>query len=256
MPPEKELYFFSDDANWAKGLGWYGRYFEAAPDGAVPAEATPQTMVHAEALRRLRELVPRARLVAIVRNPTERAYSNWRHVYFRNVTEHRPFARLVDDELREGAGLPRRDRCDPADLRHLTLGLYADQLEQVLEHFPREQLHVVVLEDVKGDPDGVFAGVCDFLGLDAPPPGTDAARPSNPHKEFRPVWLWRALVRHRLLEPFPPAVGKWVADRMSTTRHRPEPMDPAVRARLDDFYREPNRRLAAFLDRDLEGWAL
>lgn len=257
LPPEKELHFFSDDRNWARGLDWYSDRFAAAGPERRLADATPTTMLYSEALRRIAEVQGEARLLAILREPASRAHSNWRHVYYRNATERRTFAALVDDELAEGVRLPRRDRCDPADLRHLSAGLYMDQIELVLDHFPREQLHVVLLDDVRSDPAAVLAGVAAHLGIEPFPADDGDGRAENPHAEFRPLWLWRAIVGRRLLAPFPGRVGKFVADRMRTTRHRPEPIDAETRRRLDELYAEPNARLAAFLGRDLPaGWAL
>ena len=256
VPPEKELHFFSVDSNWANGLDWYRAFFAGARDGQIWVDATPQTMMFNESLRRVAELVPDAKLLAIVRDPAERLYSNWRHVYYRTVTEERPFAKFVEDELKTNPDLPPRDRCDPAAIPYVTNGLYRAQLDQVLEHFSREQLHVVVLEDVERDPAGVLDTVWRFLEL-APPPATDKlATISNPHKEFRPLWLWRFIVRRQPLARFPVRVGKWVAARMARTSASPPPIEPRVRAQLDEFYAEPNASLAEFLGRELPGWAM
>jgi hypothetical protein len=251
VPAEKEPHFFSDDRNWEKGLDWYLDSFYADTGGArIVVDGTPKTFLYPEALRRIKALVPDAKLLAILRDPPGRAYSNWRHVYYRTVTEHRTFAQLVEDEIAEDAPLPRADRCDWRDQRHLTEGRYAEHLERVLEVFPREQLHVVLLDDVRADPEATMAGVYRFLGID-PPPASHAETPANPHKEFRPVWLWRFLVRHRILKPFPPRFGVWVARRMSRTARTPAPMDPAVKQRLQEHYGASDARLAQLLGRDL-----
>ena len=89
-------------------------------------------MMYREAMRRIHELAPGAKLLAIFREPASRAHSNWRHTYYRTASERRPFATLVEDELREGVPMPRVDRCDPGDLRHLSHGLYMRQVENVL----------------------------------------------------------------------------------------------------------------------------
>lgn len=251
---EKELYFFNDDARWAKGAAWYEPHFADAGDAVAVGEATPFYMYFPEAIARMASLVPEARLIVVAREPVDRAYSNWRHLFFRQAAESRSFEKLVKDELREDARLPPRGRCDLEARRHLVHGRYHDQIQALLEHYPREQLLVLLTEDLEQDPRGTFAAVCRFLGIDASVVPPEVGTRSNTHREFRPVRLWQFFVRHRVLERLPERLGKFIALRLMWRETPPEPLDPRLRARLADYYREPNARLAAFLGRDLSHW--
>jgi hypothetical protein len=252
VPLEKELHFFSDDANWARGLDWYADRLGETGDAPLVGEGTPFYMYHPLAVARMAEVVPHAKLIVTLREPGARAFSNWCQTHYRLVIDDRPFAAMVDDELREGVPSPGRERASAEDRRYLAVGLYARQLRSLYEHFPREQVLVVFMEEMKADPEAAFAEVCRFLGIaegQVPRPELVAR---NAYKEFRPIRLWRFIVRHRVLEPFPPRVGKFIALRvMLRSNVPPRRMDPATRARLDEFYAAPDRELAELLGREL-----
>jgi len=254
VPTAKELYFFNDDARWALGLDGYREQFAAAGDAAVAGEATPFYMYFPEAVARMASVIPRAKLIVVAREPVDRAHSNWRHLYYRQATESRTFAQLVEDELREDARLPPPGRCDLDARRHLVHGRYRDQIELLLEHYPRERILALLTEDLEGDPRAAFARICRFLGIDDGVVPPEVGQRSNAHREFRPVRLWRLLVRHRILERLPDRVGKFVALRLMWRETPPPPLDPATRARLADYYAEPNAAFAEWLGRDLSHW--
>src|SRR4051812_32606879 len=72
VPREKELHFFSNDENWARGLDCYGSHFESAGDAELVGEATPQYMYFPAAIRRMAEVVPEAKLIVTLREPGSR----------------------------------------------------------------------------------------------------------------------------------------------------------------------------------------
>ena len=254
IPEEKELYFFADDRNWAKGLDSYRAHFQEAELATAVGEATPFYAYFPEAVARMRSVLPDAKLILIAREPVDRAYSNWRHQYFRQVKEDRGFAELVENELAENARLPPPGRCDLDARRYLVHGRYHDQVQALLEHYPRSQLLVLLMDDLARDPRGTFAQVCRFLGLDDQIIPDSVGRRSNTHREFRPVRLWRFFVRHRVLERLPFGIGKFVALRLMWRETTPQPLDPAVRERLALYYAEPNAQFAEWLGRDLSSW--
>jgi hypothetical protein len=252
VPQEKELHFFSDDANWARGTDWYARHFEGRDDVRLVGEATPQDMYFPLAIERMAEVVPAAKLIITLREPGSRAFSNWCHVYYRLVREHRPFPRIIAEEIEEGVRLPGRERASMDDSRYLSMGLYAEQLRNLYERFPRDRVHVMLMDEMAREPEAAFVGACRFLGLDPGAVPAEELTRRNPHREFRPVRLWRFIVRRRVLEPFPPRLGMFVANRlMLRTDVPPRRMDPATRARLDEFYAGPDAELAELLGREL-----
>ena len=248
----KELHFFSGEENWARGVDWYASHFEDAP---AVGEATPHYMNFPEAVDRMAAVLPEARLIVCVRDPVERAYSSYRHMFFRRASERRTFRRAIEDELAEERGLPEPGRCDYAELRYLVQGRYLEQIEMLLGRFAREQVHVLLLDDMEADPRATFDAVCRFLGIAPgfrPPEGWQVA---NAHRVLRPVALWRFMLRHRVFDRLPGPVSRFVALRVFRRDAAPaDPIDPDLRARMADYFAVPNARLGEWLGRDLSAW--
>ena len=169
-PATKELHFITD--RYDRGLDWYLGQFpaELAPD-VITGEATPYALFHPLAPRRLREIAPAARLIALLRNPVDRAYSQ----YFLERSgghETLDFAAALDAEQTrldgEEARLAREATYASAPHKHasyLARGDYARQLERWLAIFPKEQILIIRSEDLYERPAETFAQVTQFLGI-------------------------------------------------------------------------------------------
>ena len=201
------------------------------------------------------QVVPDARLVVCLREPASRALSHWRHWYHRRAVERRPFAQAVEDEMAQLATRPPDElsRYDPEGGFYVEMGRYLPQLERLCRHFPREQVHVVLLDDLHGAPRETFSQVCRFLGVDDAVVPDVVGTTENVAFEFRPLPIWRLLVRHQ--QRLPNSVAKFLALRVLRRKPRRQaPMDPVLRRRLQAFFAEDNARLAVWLGRDLSAW--
>lgn len=139
----------------------YEALFDATPPGALAGEATPLYMYDREAIRRIRELIPEAKLIAVVRDPVERAHSNWTHLWSAGLEPVGDFVRACAEEQ-------RRIDAGWASFWHYTgLGRYGEQLQHVFTLFPRDQVHVIRYRRLVDEPVRTLDGICDFLGVDA-----------------------------------------------------------------------------------------
>jgi Sulfotransferase domain len=163
----KELHFFNN--NFSEGLSWYRRYFQQATssDGRriLSGEATPAYLPHPLVPERMAKTVPDARLVALLRNPVDRAYSH-----------HQMWARR-GDEVRSFDEATRQEMAGEAGVGYLVRGLYAEQLERFSFFAERDRLLVLKSEDF-------FSRRWDILGrvlafLDLPPLEPFAVQPST-----------------------------------------------------------------------------
>jgi hypothetical protein len=226
-PGHKEVHFF--DHNHHLGLDRYRRSFPLARHRAArkrrlglpvaTGEATTYYLFHPAVPGRVAAMLPEARLIALLRDPVERAYSHYQ-LAVRNGRETLSFEEALRREPERLAGEEERLLVDPrarsfAHLVHsyTARGRYADQLERWYHHVPRERLLVLRSEDLFAEPAGVVAEAADFLGLERPPDRPPPAR----------------------------------------NQARYAPMAPATRERLRRLFDEPNRRLEALLGRDM-GW--
>jgi len=166
----KEVHFFDDEAqDWrAPDYAGYHAHFPQ-PAGRPCGEATPIYLYWKNCLERIAAYNPAMRLIVTLRDPVERAWSNWRMEYARGV-ETRPFAWCVRE------GRQRLFEAEPwgfhREFSYVERGFYGEQLARAFALFGREQVLVLKSGDLRTQPGPVLAAVRSFLGLpDAPTPG-------------------------------------------------------------------------------------
>lgn len=221
-PLGKEIHYF--DLRYGRGINWYrGQfpYLRRLHRGALTLDASPYYLLHPLVPERAAGLLPTVKLIAVLRNPIDRALSQYQHEV-RGGRESLSFAAAVDGESERLTGEEERLRRDPAyysfnhhRYSYLRRGVYVEQLRRWMQYFPREQLLVLQSERLFSDPVGVTAAVHDFLGL-------------APHRLER-------------YQPFQPG---------SYERGMPA----ALRARLAAFFEPHNRELFRWLGEEFD-WA-
>jgi hypothetical protein len=136
---------------------------DRAPAGVLRGESTPFYLYHRDARRRIAVDRPDARLIAVLRDPVDRAYSNWMHL---RVDGLEPVGDLVEAVRRE----PERVDAGWAPFWHYQrLGMYGRQVADLFDHFPRDQVLLLRYKDLVDEPDRTVSRVCGFLGVTAPP---------------------------------------------------------------------------------------
>jgi hypothetical protein len=133
-------------------------YAEAPPD-ALCGESTPFYLYNRDARRRLAADVPHARLIVVLRDPVDRLYSNWTHLW---VDGLEPCADVVDAADREHQ---RIDDGWAPFWHYRSLGRYGRQLADLFEHFPRDQVLLLRYRDLVDRPEHTLNRVCRFLGV-------------------------------------------------------------------------------------------
>ena len=139
--------------------GAYEELFREAPRGNLTGESTTLYLRDPAAHRRIAALLPAAKLIAVVRDPVDRAHSNWTHLRSAGLEPEADFLRAC--ELEES----RAARGWGPFWRYVDLGRYGAQLEHLHSVFPREQVHVVLYRDLRTDPVGTLDRICAFLGV-------------------------------------------------------------------------------------------
>jgi hypothetical protein len=168
----KEVHYF--DFNYDRGLKWYRAHFPYTHQlrrGTLTLDASPYYQVHPLVPQRAAELLPGVKLVALLRNPVDRALSHYQHEV-RGGRETLSFAEAIEKEPERLAGEEKRLRGDPSyysynhhRYSYMQRGLYVEQLRRWVEHFPRSQLLVLQAESLFRAPAEVTGEVYRFLGL-------------------------------------------------------------------------------------------
>ncbi|MCZ7590576.1 MAG: sulfotransferase domain-containing protein [Gaiella sp.] len=167
-PSWKEVSFF--DRHWWRGEAWYRGQFPLRAGERLVGEASPSYLFHPLAPARARSLLPDVRLVALLRNPVDRAYSHYQHEVALG-REPLSFEAALAAEEERTRGEVERLVADPRafsrawwDHTYVARGRYAEQLERWLAVFPREQLLVVATEELGERPAETYASILRFLG--------------------------------------------------------------------------------------------
>jgi sulfotransferase family protein len=243
--PRHEVRYF--DQRFDRGIDWYRAHFEGATPKQRVGEKTPSYMFGDQAMKRMAEVVPAARLVAILREPIARAYSSY---WFRQGLGERPrtFEDVLDEELAPGYVEPWKS--PPL----IAAGMYLPALERVCTYYPRDSLLVLLFEDLRERPEQTFAALCDFLGVvERAEPVAKAGPRVNEAKRTRSRRLYDAMRTNRVLLRLPPSL-RWRIDGWNRVPFTYPDMDPRSRERLIEVFAEPNRALGRWLGRDLSMW--
>jgi hypothetical protein len=151
----------------------------------VRGESTPFYLASSSAKRRIAEAIPGARFVVIVRDPVDRAYSNWVHLRADGLETEPDFVAacaLEDERVADGW----------APMWHYRgLGSYGRQLDDLYEVVDRDQVKVLRYRDLVDSPEVTLAGICRFLGVDPLPLHPPA--PENVKPFVSDTWATRAL---------------------------------------------------------------
>jgi len=239
----KELHYF--DEHYDRGPTWYESFFEGPEAAAARAvgEITPRYLFEPEAPRRIARDLPDARLLAVLRHPVDRAYSQ--------------YALTVRDQAYSGGF----DEFLAERPEAIERGLYHRQLSRYLEHVPRERLLVLVLEQATADPEPALARLAGFLRIDAAGfdrrllgERTNAShrpRHAKSYAALRRVGSW--LREHDLDLPVN-AFKRLGGARLFGTRGALPALDPEERARLGRHFAADVQRLKSDLGLDLATW--
>ena len=139
----------------------YQALFDGAPVGTLKGESTPFYLYSRDAQRRISAMIPGARLIVVLRDPIERAHSNWTHMWSSGLDP-------VGDFLQACAQEEQRAAAGWADFwRYTGLGKYGGQLRHLYSVFPAEHVLVFRYHEVLADPVRILDRVCSFLGVQA-----------------------------------------------------------------------------------------
>lgn len=166
IPFVKEIGFFSTERKFRKGVPWYLKHFADAHPQQIIGEISPQYMAHPAAVGQIHALFPDTRLIAVLRNPIDRAYSAYRMAVRRGGERHTMQEALTPPDT----GLPSND--------YISMGLYGKILEGYLNYFPASQIRLVFTEELAAKPGQVMQGLLGFLGVD------ENFIPGNLHQQY------------------------------------------------------------------------
>jgi hypothetical protein len=171
LSSKKELHFFDGGAdpavdNYEKGSGWYRSHFpflKSVSGQCLTGEATPIYIFDPLVPARISNLLPTVKLIALLRNPTERAISHYFHARGKNME---PLS-IMEALQKEDERMRSADFSSVSFIHHSykSRGRYWEQLERYRRYFAAEQLLVLSSEEFFRDPANILHKVFGFLGV-------------------------------------------------------------------------------------------
>ena len=258
---QEEINYFIKDSEYFKGESYaLSRYFPCAgqEDKTIVAKSV-EIMYSIQAAGRLQAYNPDIQLVFVLRHPVDRAYSAYwfaRRVGWEQIPSFEDAlwtkqnqTKFADDWLAE------------QNRAYLDRSLYLKHLKRLLTFFSEEQIHVILLEDVKNDAVSVCRYFYSLIGVEATfmPDvnriynSTAVARSEELAQFMRSSVVLRNILRRCL----PEKARERIELRLRHWNERaflPPPMNPATRERLLAYFKPHNAQLSVFLGRDLSGW--
>jgi hypothetical protein len=228
----------------------YEKLFIDAQQAKAIGESSVRYLASPAAPQNIHNLIPDARLVAILRQPADRAFSAFAHNKRDGLEPCKDFAEAIAED-RQG----KRD--DWQFCRYLNRGFYYASLKRYLEYFDRGQIHISLLEDLIQDPKGLMQGLYSFIGVD------ESFVPDLSHKHnvsgvirnplLRALWTNSNRIRVTIRPYLPPqmrhAAFEWVIQDLEKL-----PFQPDQRAELTEYYRQDILQLQDLIQRDLSHW--
>lgn len=229
----------------------YRACFAAGADYPARGESSPLYLYYPRSAERIRHHIPDAKLIAILRHPADRAYSQFL-AKKRDGHELLSFGEALDaEEQRIADGWSHYWYYRPK-------GFYAAQLKRYFDLFPREQLKIYLYEDYLADPVGLVQDLFRFLNVDdtfVPDMSVRHNESRIPRSRALQVFLTEPGRIKNLFKPLAPAGwSRRIGDRLRRQNLAKPPFPKEMRRQLTEDYREDIIRLQDMLQRDLSHW--
>ena len=240
-----------------EGLAGYAQFFqENCRESPVVLEATPGYLYQRTALDVLESVLPNAKLIFILRRPSDRVLSSY-HYFSNNWTDLNPrnvsFPEFLEMARREDGELASNEF-----LRYvLSHGRYVEHLSRWRQRCGAERMHVVLLENLQQNPVLVMKRLALWLGVDPTYFESYSLGRENENYRVRNYTLQRVnqWVRRGIPEGMMRRVLRAAYRKMNTrSGGKPTMVEVTHLENLDEYYREPNRRLQLEFNLDLTSW--
>lgn len=263
MTPSKETNFFAFEGQEIdfKGPGdealkefsitnldTYQQQFKNVTNELAIGEACPLYLYHAEAAKRIKNHIPNARLIIILRNPIERAYANFLHLIRDGREPVTDFSQALENETR------RINENWEWFWHYIQVGYYGEQIKNYTQLFSPEQIKIYLYEDLKSDPLSLFQDIFSFLEVD---PSFQPDLTIRPNKSGMPK---NKLLHKILTQPNPlkaalkPLIPAAIRQKIQHQNLAKPNLLPDAKQQLISLYQADILHCQNLINRDLSSW--
>lgn len=248
VPLNKEIHFFSYGNLYSNGIDWYENFFSDVTNEIAIGEISPSYLSLPDAAERIFQYNPHMKLIFILRDPIQRAYSH----YCMALSQQK-----VSSNIELGM---------TTDIPQVTWSLYYQQVLRFTNLFPLENMKFVIFEDLKTNPDSILEEIFDFIGVQ---PSRIQVSATNPKNKKKPLPKYPTLSRFlrklygdcEQTSPHVQGLLQYLrAEGYFNFFHRfnhgesmPE-ISERKRAELSFFFQEDIENLSNLIEKDLSHW--
>lgn len=252
----KELHYFNFDHLYNQGQSYLTRFFNHCQNEKLKGEWSTDYLYSQKAAERIKNHNPNVKILICLRHPIDRAYSHYLlQKYSGSINPWQTFNTAISD----------RDK-----YHYLKRGFYAEPLKHYLDTFPREQIHIIVYEELVENPSKIFQQLYQFLEVDSNfiPPSLHENIDYRAKKKFHSLTLVALTNKLTLLykqSRFRKLLGglgirnflRWLKkiNRQNTPqKFQKPPLDQQIRERLQKFYEPEIAAVEKIIGRPLPAW--
>lgn len=266
--PKEPHYFAADLPFFRRAFADEKRYYDlfrdAGPEHKAIGEASVWYLYSRDAIPAIRDALPESRIVVMLRRPVDMVYSlhgQWLYTQNEDQEDFEAAWRLQAARS-EGKSLPRHLRQPPQMLQYGDIGKYSGYIERLFSLFPRQQVRVILFDDLTSDPKSVYDSVLSFLQL--PDDGRRKFPRVNVSKVSRfprltlwsrnaPASLSRILNANRAVRNLKYSAIRLI-DKFNEKPQKRPPLPERFRQELNDYFLSDVQRLESIIERDLSHW--
>lgn len=239
----KEIAFFS--AAYKKGMTWYESLFKTCNTGKIKGEFTPGYLACSKCSQRIKDNFPEVKIIAILRNPVDRAFSQYRA----DKKADLQCARLSFEEALKTKN------------KFTNQGLYFQHLKRYFDIFPRDNIKILIFEEVKKEPLKYIQEVYDFLGVDGAYEPKTIDKKVNKSREFRfqglHIMLCNMFKKLKINRLFVKLRLTWLTKafkKLNTKKTETPKIKPETRQYLYNKFKDDINNLENLINKDLSIW--
>jgi hypothetical protein len=239
-----------------KTLNEYEKYFEGVRGEKIIGEASPMYLYRPGTAEKIKNLIPDVKMLAILRNPIDRAYSSYMHAIRDWKEPLKSFKLALEKE---------QDRIDQGwDIlwHYKNAGLYAEQLARYYEVFDRDKIKVVLHDDLVSSSETLIEDIFKFLEVDKNFKPDTRSRPNvsglpkntHFHSFMEKLFMQDNPIKNVSRVLFPKSIRSGFMEKIRRMNLEKRPMPKEIREELVSFYQPDIMNLSKLIQRDVSTW--
>jgi len=267
MPEVKEIYHFGSDLTFKYPKVTkkeYLEFFAGAKNEKRIGDATAAYLISRNAAKEIKQFNPCAKIIIMLRNPVDMIYSLHSEMVYQGYELIKDFSSAInaEDARRQGKHISSYIRCPVENLYYLKVPLFTCQVKKYFDVFGRENVHIIIFDDLKRDTAEEYRKTLQFLGV------CEQFQPNfkivNPNKSVRSEKIRDFLKTlppkykqlGKAIFPFRMLRGKIIRGLlfMNTRYVNRPPMPEKLENELKMYFKSEVNQLSTLLKRDLTSW--